>query len=65
MEKIDGMNVSDMYGEDASFQFLIESLKELDQELIKLYSNLYICFEDNIKALKKQRKPLKNLAQAW
>ena len=42
---------------DASFQFLIESLKELDEEIKKkLESKLYIIYDNNVKALKQIKK---------
>ena len=48
---------SNEFFSDASFQFLIESLKELDEEIKKkLESNLYIIYDNNVKALKKIKK---------
>lgn len=47
------------YFSNASFQFLLESLKELDEELGKLKTRLVLVIEDNIKGLKKIREKFK------
>jgi deoxyribodipyrimidine photo-lyase len=45
------------YFSDASFQFLLESLQDLNEDLQKrLGSNLYLIFDTNIKSLKQIKK---------